>query len=189
MSVLNYRNPKEIRIAQIVLGAIAIALSLAIMVSPGAGVATLVGLLSITLLVAGFERIAAGMFPHITKSSRLGNVILGALSIGFGIAVIVFPLMTAILLVTILGFGLLFLGIARIIQGMSNKNISKWSRMSLIGVGILSLAISSIVIAQPISGVMLLTFLLAVNLLIIGMESIVHGVSGRKNVVAATSAH
>jgi uncharacterized membrane protein HdeD (DUF308 family) len=80
--------------------------------------------------------------------------------------------------------------IARIIQSMSNKNISKWSRADLIGVGILSLAISFIVIAQPISGVMLLTFLLAVNLLIIGMESIVHGASGRRNMVsAATSTH
>lgn len=42
---------KGIRISQIVLGAIAIILSLAILVYPGIGIATLIFLLSITLLL------------------------------------------------------------------------------------------------------------------------------------------
>lgn len=189
MSQIDYKNSKAIRISQIVLGAIAIALSLSIIINPGIGVATLVFLLSITLLVAGFERIAAGIFPYLKKSSRIGNIIFGALAIGLGITVLAFPLFTTIFLVSLLAIGLLFLGIARIIQGATNKNISKWSRAFLIGVGILSLGISLIVFAHPISGVILLTFLLAVNLLIIGVESIVHGASGRKSMVATSATH
>jgi uncharacterized membrane protein HdeD (DUF308 family) len=188
MSLYNYKNSKAIRISQIVLGVIAIALSVAIIAYPEAGITTLIVLLSFTLLVVGFERIVAGMLPILTKSSRIGNIIAGVLTIGLGIAVISFPVFTSILLVTLLSLGLLFLGIARIIQGVSNKDISKWSRAFIISVGILSLVISLIVIAHPISGVILLTFLLAINLLIIGIESIIHGASGKRNIVA-TPAH
>ncbi len=46
-------------------------------------------------------------------------------------------------------------------------------RAFLIGVGILSIAVSSIVFAYPIAGLILLTVLLAINLLIIGIASIV----------------
>jgi uncharacterized membrane protein HdeD (DUF308 family) len=185
---LNYKNSsKAIRMSQIVLGAIAIVLSLAIIVNPGVGIVTLITLLSITLFVAGLERVAVGALPNLAKSSRIGNVVLGAITIGLGIGVIAFPLMTTIFLVTMLAIGLFFLGIARIIQGVANKGVSKWSRGSLVVVGILSLAISSIVFAHPVSGVFLLTILLAVNLLVIGVESVVHGASVRKSVVKSSS--
>ena len=144
-------------------------------------------LLSITILIAGIERVAVGVLPHLTKSSRTGNIVLGSITIGLGILVIVFPLLTALLLVTLLSIGLFFLGLARIIQGIENKNISRWSRVLLIGVGILSLAISFIVIAHPISGIILLTIILAINLLIIGIESIVNGTSSRREVVTPSS--
>jgi uncharacterized membrane protein HdeD (DUF308 family) len=178
---------KGIRISQIVLGAIAIILSIAILVNPGLGIATLIFLLSVTLLVVGIERVAVGVFPHLTKSSRIGNIVLGVLAIGLGIAVIAFPLLATIFLVSLLAVGLLFVGIARIIHGIVDKKISKWSRIFLIAVGILSLAVSFIVFASPIFGVILLTLILAIDLLIIGIESISHGVSSRRYVT--TSAH
>jgi uncharacterized membrane protein HdeD (DUF308 family) len=184
----NKNSSKSIRISQIVLGIIAIALSLAIIVNPGVGVVTLVTLLSITLFVAGLERVVVGVFSNLKKSSRIGNIVLGAITIGLGVGVMAFPLMTTIFLVTLLAIGLLFLGAARIIQGISNKNISKWSRASLVGVGIFSLAISSIVLIDPVAGVILLTLLLAINLLIIGAESVVHGISGRRNFAKSSTA-
>ncbi len=187
-NVFHYKNSsKAIRISQIILGIIAISLSLTIIVDPGFGITTLIALLSITLLVAGLERVAVGVLPNLTKSSRIGNIVLGAITIGLGIGVIIFPIMTTIFLVTLLAVGLLFLGIARIIQGIANKDISKWSRAALIGVGILSLAVSFIVFAHPVSGVILLIIILAVNLLIIGIESVVHGVSGKRNMVKSSS--
>lgn len=181
-------SSKSIRISQIVLGIIAIVLSLAIITEPGIGITTLIALLSFSLFVAGIERVVVGALSNLTKTSRIGNIALGAITMGLGIAVIAFPLMTAIFLVTILAFGLLFLGIARIIQGIRNKNISKWSRAFLVGVGIFSLAISSIVFTDPVAGVILLTLLLAINLLIIGVESVVHGVSGRRNFAKSSTA-
>jgi uncharacterized membrane protein HdeD (DUF308 family) len=175
------KSPKGIRISQIVLGGIAIALSLAIISSPGFGIATITFLLSITLLVVGIERLVTGFTPsEQSKSSRFGNIGLGALAALLGIAVVAFPLFTTGVLVSLLALGLLFIGIARIIHGISAKNISKWSKGFLVGVGILSLAVSFTVIAYPAFGVSLLTLVLGISLLIIGIQSVAYAISGHQ---------
>jgi uncharacterized membrane protein HdeD (DUF308 family) len=175
------KSSKGIRISQIVLGGIAIALSLAIISSPSVGIATITFLLSITLLVVGIERLVTGFTPsEQSKSSRFGNIGLGALAALLGIAVVAFPLFTTGVLVSLLALGLLFIGIARIIHGISDKNISKWSKGFLVGVGILSLAVSFTVIAYPAFGVSLLTLVLGINLLIIGIQSVAYSISGHQ---------
>jgi uncharacterized membrane protein HdeD (DUF308 family) len=178
---------KGIRILQIIVGIIAIALSIAVIVNPGFGIEFLVFLLSITLLVAGIERVSMGFLPYITKSSRITNIVLGGLAIALAIIVIAFPIFTIGLLVTLLALGLLFIGIARIVQGIFAKQTSKWSRAFLVGVGILSIGISFMVFINPVVGIFILTFMLAVNLLIIGIESIVHGISGKRNLATSAS--
>ena len=187
------KSSKGIRISQIVLGGIAIALSLAIILSPGVGIATITFLLSIALLVVGIERLVTGFTPsEQSKSSRFGNIGLGALAALLGIAVVAFPLFTTGVLVSLLALGLLFIGIARIIHGISDKNISKWSKGFLVGVGILSLAVSFTVIAYPAFGVSLLTLVLGISLLIIGIQSVAYAISGHQrrtyNPTTATTA-
>ncbi|HET8792964.1 MAG TPA: DUF308 domain-containing protein, partial [Nitrososphaeraceae archaeon] len=113
---------------------------------------------------------------------RISNIILGALAIILSIIVIAFPIFAIGMLVTLLALGLLFIGIARIVHGVTNKNTSKWSRIFLIAVGVLSIGVSIMVFVNPVVGIVILTFVLAINLLIIGIESIVHGVSGKKNI-------
>ena len=90
-------------------------------------------------------------------------------------------------LVTLLALGLLFIGVARIVHGIFDKQTSKWSRIFLVAVGILSIGISLMVFINPFFGLFILTFMLAVNLLIIGIESIVHGVSGKRNLATSAS--
>lgn len=187
MGQLNQKNSSGLRIAQIVLGLIAIGLSIGIMVYPGAGMATIVFLLAIALLAVGFERIVTGIFPHNTKSSRAGNIVLGLLAVGVGMAVIVYPVGTTYFLISLLAVGLLFLGIARIIQGFAIKHASGWSRALAIGVGILCLAISVGIFVSPLSGGVFLSVILGVCLLIVGIECVVNGMSGRGNVLTSVS--
>ena len=152
-------SPRGTRILQIVLGGIAIALSLGVILNPGFGIATLILLLSATLLVVGIERVVTGFTKshRSSKLSKFGNIGLGALVALLGIAVLAFPIFATEVLVTLLALGLLFVGIARIIHGLTDKNISKWSRGFLVGVGVLSLAVSFTVFAYPALGVLLLT--------------------------------
>jgi uncharacterized membrane protein HdeD (DUF308 family) len=178
------------RILQIVLGGIAIALSLGVIFNPGLGIATLALLLSATLLVVGIERVVTGFTQsNRSKLSKFGNISLGALVTLLGIAVLAFPVFATEILVTLLAVGLLFIGIARIIHGLTDKNISKWSKGSLVGVGILSLAVSFVVFAYPALGVLFLTLVLGINLLIIGVQSVAYAVSGhRRYSTSATAA-
>lgn len=177
---------KGIRILQVIVGIIAIGLSIAVIINPGFGIEILVFLLSLTLLVVGIERVSIGFLPYIKKSStRISNIVLGGLAIALAIIVIAFPIFTIGILVTLLALGLLFIGAARIVHGIFDKQTSKWSRMFLVAVGILSIGISFMVFINPLVGIFIMTFMLAVNLLIIGIESIVHGVSGKKNLASS----
>jgi uncharacterized membrane protein HdeD (DUF308 family) len=174
-------SPRGTRILQIVLGGIAIALSLGVIFNPGIGIATLALLLSVTLLVVGIERVVTGLTQsNRSKLSKFGNISLGALVALIGIAVLAFPVFATEVLVTLLALGLLFIGIARIIHGLTDKNISKWSKGSLVGVGILSVAISFVVFAYPSLGVLFLTLVLGINLLIIGVQSVAYAISGHR---------
>jgi len=179
---------KGIRILQIIVGIIAIGLSIAVIINPGFGIEILVFLLSLTLLVVGIERVSIGFLPYIKKSStRISNIVLGGLAIALAIIIIAFPIFTIGILVTLLALGLLFIGAARIVHGIFDKQTSKWSRIFLVAVGILSIGISFMVFINPLVGIFILTFMLAVNLLIIGIESIIHGVSGKKNLASSES--
>jgi uncharacterized membrane protein HdeD (DUF308 family) len=177
------KTPTWLRILQISIGAISIILSGFVLAYPGLAIFTAVQILSIVLLIVGIERIAVGAFSpyHKKSSSRFSNIGLGALVIAFSILVMAFPLFSIFFLIFLGGFALLFNGIARIIQGVGGQGISGWSRAFLIGVGILSIAISGLIIAHPIGfGVRLLAVILSLVLLINGIEMIAIGTVGRR---------
>jgi uncharacterized membrane protein HdeD (DUF308 family) len=100
------------------------------------------------------------------------------LAIAFSILVLAYPLFSILFLILLGGFALLFVGIAGIIQGIGGH---LWSRAFIIGVGILSVIISALVIANPISlGVRLLVVIMSLVLLINGIQMITIGTIGRR---------
>jgi uncharacterized membrane protein HdeD (DUF308 family) len=175
------KSPNWLRYIQVGLGAISIILSIVILTHPGIAVYTIILILSIALLIIGIERIATGIAPLPSRSSRIANIGLGALAIAISLAVISFPVFTAGLLVTLAAISLLFVGIARIVQGVRNKDAPGWSRGFMVGVGVLSIAVSLLVIVHPISfGVVLLGLMISIALLINGIQMIVLGIGGRQ---------
>ena len=171
------KSPAWLRILQIGIGVIAIILSGYVLVCPGIVPLTAVLILSIVLSIVGIERIAIGAFSpyYRNSSSRVSNIGLGALAIAFSILVMAFPSFSVLFLIFLGGFALLFNGIARIIQGTVGQGISTWLRAFLIGVGILSIAISGLVIAHPIGfGVRLLVVIMSLVLMINGIEMIAY---------------
>jgi uncharacterized membrane protein HdeD (DUF308 family) len=183
---LHQQTPSWLRLLQVGLGVIAIGLALSAIVNPSVGVATVSVVLAAALIVVGIERIATVFSPNRSKSSRAGNIILGAIVIGLGATVLAFPLYATGFLAILLGIGLLFAGIARIIEGASSKNVSKASRSLSLGVGILAVAISCVVLASPLVGVMFLNFVVAIALLIIGIECIAQAISGRRLITSGS---
>jgi uncharacterized membrane protein HdeD (DUF308 family) len=80
-----------------------------------------------------------------------------ALVVAFGIDVMSFPIHTTQFLILLDALALLFNGIARIVQGIIDKDMSRWSRGFLVGVGAMSIALSALVVIHPLTiGVTLL---------------------------------
>jgi uncharacterized membrane protein HdeD (DUF308 family) len=175
------KSPNWLRYIQVGLGAISIILSIAILTHPGIAVYTIILMLAIALLIIGIERIATGIAPLPSRSSRIANIGLGVIAIAISLIVISFPVFTAGLLVTLAAISLLFVGIARVVQGARNKDAPGWSRGFMVGVGVLSIAVSLLVIAHPISfGVVLLGLMISIALLINGIQMIALGIGGRQ---------
>jgi uncharacterized membrane protein HdeD (DUF308 family) len=179
---------------QIIFGSIAILLSIVVLsfllVFPGATLLGLILILSIVFLIIGIERIAVGVSPFSSKKTRITNIVLGLAIVGLSIFLMQFPVVTSAFLIILGAVALLISGIARIIQG-SSREMPKFSKGLVIGVGVLSIAISLAIIANPIRiGLVLLVIMLTGTLLIAGIEMILLGARGTKkdNIISTTGA-
>lgn len=176
------KTPSWLRILQIIIGAISIILSGYVLVFPGLATFTAVQILSIVLLLVGIESTAVGAFSRYlrTSSSRLSNIALGSLAIAFSILLMaLLPTPPILFAISLGGLALLFNGVARIIQGVGAQDISRWSRALLIAVGVLTIAISGLIIAHPIGfGVPQLAHVMSFALLIIGIGMTAIGAVG-----------
>ena len=131
----DFISPKWLRIFQVVVGLICIALSISIMFgSFKLGAYSLIFLASIAFIIIGIERITVGIrSTSLKRSSRL-------ISIGIGVGIVVyfgsgyfFPDFVSKLYVLILGFGLLATGALRIIDGIKNSTYERTSKLLTLG--------------------------------------------------------
>ena len=160
------------------LGAIAIVLSILVFIHPGMTVVSIIYLAGIILIVVGIEKIISGIF--VANKSRWGAVGLGVLAIIFGSIVVAAPVSTAVFVIFMLGFGLLFLGISHVVYGVGSSQSPGWVRGFSIGAGALAIAISFLVMASTFAGAVFVSVFLGIALLIIGIEIIVVGATGRR---------
>ena len=172
------KSPGWRRAAQIGLGAIAIILAIIAMVFPGATVVSIVIILAIALLIVGIEKVISGIFFE--HKSRFAAIGLGILVIILAIIALAFPVGATTVLIFILAFALMFDGFARIIQGFGDKQERGWIRGFYIGVGVLAVIISIMVLVSPFFGAALAGFLIGIALLIIGIQVISAGITGRQ---------
>jgi uncharacterized membrane protein HdeD (DUF308 family) len=163
------------------IGAVAIVLSILVFMHPGMTVVSIIYLLGIILIIVGIEKIIGGIF--VANKSRWGTVGLVVLALIFGSIAVGYPLSTAVLVIFMLGFSLLFIGISHIVNGLGNKEGPGWARGFSIGAGALAIALSFLVMASPCAGAVFL----GIALLIIGIEIIVVGSTGRRMSMVTSS--
>lgn len=170
-----------LRVLQISIGAISIVLSGYVLTQPSLTIFTAVRILSTVLLFVGIESIAVGTFSrYVRTSSRFSSIALGTSAIAFSILVTaVLPPPSILFSIFLGGFALLFNGLGGIMQGVQGEGISRWFRAPLVVVGVVSIAISILIIVHPIGFEVLLTVVMSLALLIIGIEITVKGVVGR----------
>lgn len=172
------KSPGWKRAAQIGLGALAIILAIIAIVFPGATVVSIVIILAIALLIVGIEKVISGIFFQ--HKSRFAAIGLGILVIILAIIALAFPVGATTVLILIIAFALMFDGFARIIQGFGDKQERGWIRGFYIGVGVLAVIISVMILVSPFFGAALAGLLIGIALLIIGIQVISAGISGRE---------
>jgi len=139
---------------------------------------TIVLLTGVVLFVVGIERIIQGIVA--LGKSRWGTIGLGILVLIISIIVMAFPGIVGVFLIILLAIGLLFDGIARVCHGATNKTMSRWSRIFSIVAGVIEIGLSLMIMAAPVIGAELVSLLLAIALLIVGIQIISAGVDGRQ---------
>ena len=160
------------------LGVLAIVLSILVFIHPGMTVTAIVYLAGIILIIVGIEKIISGIF--VANRSRWGTVGLGVLALIFGSIAVGYPVSTGVFVIIMLGIGLLFAGISHVVNGLGNKESPGWARGFSIGAGALAIAISFLVMASPYAGALFISIFLGIALLIIGIEIIAVGATGRR---------
>lgn len=180
MTVSETKSPGWVRAVQIGLGIIALVLSAYVLAFPVITFVTIVYILGIVLLIVGIERVISGIFEHSPGGSRWGSVGLGILVIIIALIVMAFPVGTGVFLLILLALALLFDGIARVIHGIGNKTRGKVTRTFSIVAGVIAIALSIAIMASPVFGAELIGILLAIALIIIGIQIIVAGITGSR---------
>lgn len=170
----NTDQPKWVFAAQIGIGILAIILSILILINPIISIISLIVLVSVLLLVVGIEKVIAGIF--VKNRARFSNLGLGILVIILAIVAMAFPVFVIILVAV----ALLFDGISRIVHGFSHKNQGKLDRAFTIGVGALEIALSIVILASPAFGFGFVATIIAIALLITGIQILVAGLTGRR---------
>ena len=176
MSDLN--SPGWKRAVEIGLGVLVIILSVLVLVHPGVTIVSIMYIAGIILIIVGIEKIISGIF--VANKSRWGTVGLGVLALIFGSIAVGYPVHTAVFVIIMLGIGLLFAGISHVVNGLGNKESPGWARGFSIGAGALAIILSFLVIASPYAGAVFVSLFLGIALLIIGIEIIAVGWTGRR---------
>ncbi|HYX72292.1 MAG TPA: DUF308 domain-containing protein [Nitrososphaera sp.] len=179
------KSPGWVRAVQIGLGVLTIALSIFALAFPATTFISIIWILAVVLFFVGIEEIIVGIFsPRRSKWSTIG---LGILVLIFAGIAMSFPVATAITIIIFIGIAFLINGIARIIEGFSGKHHSGISRAFLIGVGILAIVLSVAVLVSPFFGARLAGTIIAIGLLITGIQMIYAGIQGRRMQTPTTS--
>lgn len=172
------KAPGWARAAQIGLGAIAIILSISIFVFPAALLVSIIFIVGILLLIVGIESVISGIF--VKSRSRMASIGLGILVIILSLIVIAFPAAVGVFILILIGVVLLIDGISRVIHGFGDKERKGWSRGFRIGVGALEIALGILVMVSPGFGAAFVGYIIAIAVLIVGIQMVVAGITGRK---------
>ncbi|MGZ4908723.1 MAG: DUF308 domain-containing protein [Halobacteriota archaeon] len=159
-----------LRIAEIIAGIIALALGAYAIIYPGIAAATLIALLAIGLLIVSLIEFVRIFSTGISGWQRLLNAILSLITFLLAAAVLVAPVFVGgLTLGWLVALALIFAGFAFMARGTSGMLI----------VGIIAAIIGFVALVNPITGVITVVALVAIGLIILGLEFIVSGLLGR----------
>ena len=175
------KTPKGVRIAEIILGVIAIALAAYVISNPEAALEFHVMVLGIVLLVTGVSRIiVGGVAQQSSGKSRGISIGTGVISMIGGAFAIANPIAAIVTLIWIVSIIILIHGLGLIGSGITSRGVSKESRIPGIVLGAIAVCLAIILLAFPALVQGMIVFFMAIGLFSNGIASIVSGITGNK---------
>ncbi len=164
------RTPWWLRIAEILVGILAIALGVYALLYPGVTAATLIAFLAFGLLVIALIELVRVFSAGISGWQRLLNLVLSALAFLIALAILVYPILAG-------GIALGWLvAIALIFAGASLAARGTWW---MVLIGAIALVIGVIAFVFPPLGIISAIALVAIGLIILGFALVISGLLGR----------
>jgi len=177
------KSPKGLRIAQMVLGGIAIALSGMVIANPDVTTLFFVTLLGIALIMVGISKIIEGaLAKHVSKGSRFISLGIGVVSIAGGFFALANPIAAVATLIFIITIFILIHGICLIANGLASRSEGKASRIPNIIIGIIVIGFGAILYASPGLALVMMIIYLSIGLLFNGIASIISGITGNPRI-------
>ena len=162
------------------LGLVTLTLGVVVLIWPGKSVVVAAALFGVYLLASGIAQAIAAFTVHVPASGRVLLFLSGVLSVALGVfAFHDFKHGAAVwVLATWIGVGFLFQGVAQTVFAINHKELPEhgWH----IFAGLLSVLAGMVVVAWPISSIVVLGVVAGVWLVVIGTAQVVWAVKARK---------
>lgn len=183
-----HRTETAIRLTEVVLGLASVVVSVVVLANPLISIGTLIVLLASALAFDGVRAVVtggvhpAGWRRSVTKDLRstlrwlrhLGYLGFGLITVGVVLAVLLNPRLSETTLLYLLAAGVVVLGLGRVLRGLG-PDAPAWLRGSSIATGALVVLIVGLALAVPSIGLATFAILIAVTLLLGGIQSVVSG--------------
>jgi uncharacterized membrane protein HdeD (DUF308 family) len=160
-------------------GALAIAFSIVILIWPNIGLATLIALFGAFALVSGVTTIAGAFSVPAARGRRAWLVFEGLIGVAVGVAVVIWPDLSALGLLYAIAAWSITLGIVEIALAIDLPLSSERSLLLGLG-GVLSVAFGVIMFAHPGAGAVALLALIAAFALVTGAMQIAFALELRR---------
>lgn len=181
------RFDKLVRVLEILLGLIGGGFAIVVLANPFVSARTLVPLLGLALAADGLRAIISGggtqqwwrrvrndLQSTISWLRRVGLVAIGATVVILVVAALLNLQLGELTILYLLASGVIILSVGRIIHAYGHETPG-WLQISSVGTGVIAIALVSVALAYPTVGVATLAILLAVSMLVNGVQSVVWG--------------
>jgi uncharacterized membrane protein HdeD (DUF308 family) len=149
-------------------GAFAILFGVLAIAWPGMTLILLVAMFAAYALVGGFASVAAAFARRGSDGQWWLLLLLGIVSVGAGVYALVYPALTALLLVLVMGVNAVLTGALDIALAIRLRRVLR-TRWPLVLSGIVSLLFGALVLAAPGPGAMAMVWLISLHALLTGV--------------------
>lgn len=175
----NEEMPIFVRVMDLIVGLILIALGFWITFNTSLAQTTIIWGMAIGLIFLGFVRIAKSLIlKELGSPAKIVKILVGIAIIVIGVSVLLFQALAISILILLITSAIMLAGASRVVVGFTETDLIKWARALYIIVGLFATFFGLFAAIIPELGFITLVLMIAVALIALGILRIIAGISG-----------